>query len=685
SQAQKGSSNDLSFYYRLMYGALLIAIVGLAIPVMVDSTGAFVAFFFALFWIGSPAFAWLISRSAETEDRLHLSPQDMRALRIAARRTWHYFETFVTEEHHHLPPDNFQESPAPVVAPRTSPTNIGVYLLSVVSARDFGWISMADAVSRIESTLSTIEIMPRERGHLFNWYDTKTLKPLHPLYISAVDSGNLAGHLVAVAATCAEWAEAPSVHLQADFEGILDVVAILDESLDELPDDRRQLRPLRQRLSDRLDGMRRAVHTIKQQPEMASIRTINLTVLAGEIRKLAAAIHTEAASARSNVIVDWAARLEATCEAHVLDAHSDDAAIAALRTKLLELRERTRRFAFEMDFSFLMRLDRKLLSIGYRVEERQLDESCYDLLASEARLTSLFAVAKGDLPTRHWFRLGRPVTAIGFSGALMSWSGSMFEYLMPSLVMKERPGSILNQSSRLAIARQIAYGHEKRVPWGISEAAYNARDHEMTYQYTNFGVPGLGLKRGLALDTVIAPYASLLAAQLRPAQAVANLARLRSLGALGRYGFHDAVDFTPSRLPQGKRCAVVRNYMAHHHGMSIVAVANVVFEGRMRERFHADPVIEAAELLLQERAPRTVPAMPIRAEASDQAQPARADSRPDSRLVFDPLVAPRAVTVMSNGQYSVMLTATGAGYSRLGELAVTRWTADPDRKSTRLN
>ncbi|RVA33388.1 protein ndvB, partial [Mesorhizobium sp. M7A.F.Ca.CA.004.10.1.1] len=427
SQAHKAGDNDVGSYYGMMYGAVIIGFVGLAIPVLADSTGAFVAFFFALFWIGSPAIASWISRSAETEDRLRISQADIHTLRTVARRTWHYFESFVTAEHHHLPPDNFQESPAPVVAPRTSPTNIGVYLLSVVSARDFGWISLSDAITRIDATMATIEGMPRERGHLFNWYDTTTLKPLYPLYISAVDSGNLAGHLVAVAAACAEWAEAPSVHLQGDFEGILDTVTILSESLDDLPDDRRQLRPLRQRLADRLDGMRRAVDTIKAQPEMASIRTINLAVLAGEIRKLATAIHTEAVSPQSDVIVDWAARLEATCEAHVHDAHSDDNAVEALRAKLLTLRERTRRYAFEMDFSFLMRPERKLLSIGYRVEEHQLDESCYDLLASEARLTSLFAIAKGDLPTEHWFRLGRPIVEIGFQGALMSWSGSMFE------------------------------------------------------------------------------------------------------------------------------------------------------------------------------------------------------------------------------------------------------------------
>ncbi len=685
SQAHKGGTNDLGSYYSAMYGAVIIGVVGLAIPVFADSTGAFVAFFFALFWIGSPAFAWLISRSAETEDRLHLAPRDMHALRIAARRTWHYYETFVTEEHHHLPPDNFQESPAPVVAPRTSPTNVGVYLLSVVSARDFGWISMADSVSRIGSTLSTIENMPRERGHLFNWYDTKTLKPLHPLYISAVDSGNLAGHLVAVAATCAEWAEAPSVHLHGDFEGVLDVVAILDESLDELPDDRRQLRPLRQRLADRLDGMRRAVHTIKEQPEMASIRTINLSVLAGEIRKLAAAIHAEVGSSRSEVVADWAIRLEATCEAHLHDSHSDDRTVEELRTRLLKLRERARRFAFEMDFSFLMRPERKLLSIGYRVEEHQLDEACYDLLASEARLTSLFAVAKGDLPTEHWFKLGRPIVEIGFRGALISWSGSMFEYLMPPLVMKEPQGSLLNQTSNLVIKRQMQYGRSRNVPWGISEAAYNARDRELTYQYTNFGVPGLGLKRGLAQNLVIAPYATILAAQFMPREAVENLKRLRSIGALGRYGYYDAVDFTPQRVPEGAGHAVVQSYFAHHSGMSIAAVANVVYEGRLRDRFHSDPVIESAELLLQEKAPREIPADTVRTEAEERPLVDEQEAQSlDTRIIADPGTALRATSLMSTGHYSMMVTATGSGYSRWGDLAITRWQPDPveDRMGT---
>ncbi|MET1084312.1 MAG: glucoamylase family protein, partial [Burkholderiales bacterium] len=395
-------------------------------------------------------------------------------------------------------------------------------------------------------------------------------------------------------------------------------------------------------------------------------------------------IHTEVNSQRSEILADWAEKLQDTCEAHVHDAHSDDKTVEDLRVKLLELRERTRKYAFEMNFSFLLRQDRKLLSIGYRVEQHQLDESCYDLLASEARLTSLFAIAKGDITTEHWFRLGRPIVEIGFKGALLSWSGSMFEYLMPPLVMKEPQGGILNQTNNLVIERQMQYARSKKVPWGISEAAYNARDREMTYQYTNFGVPGLGLKRGLAQNTVIAPYATILAAQFMPREATRNLERLKSLGALGRYGFYDAVDYTPQRVPEGTDHAVVFNYMAHHSGMSIVAVANAIFEGRMRDRFHSDPVIEAAELLLQEKAPRNIPVATVRTEADDAVAVEKEEVAPDSRNILNPAHASRATNVMSNGRYSVMVTATGTGYSRWNDLSVTRWRGDPteDRDGT---
>src|SRR5690606_2596208 len=279
------------------------------------------------------------------------------------------------------------------------------------------------------------------------------------------------------------------------------------------------------------DGMTRAVNTIRNEPETAAIKLINLSVLAGDISRLARSLHEEVGTSASEELAVWSQKLEKACEAHLGDSHTEAAGAAKLRSKLTALRDRARKYAFEMDFSFLLRRDRRLLSIGYRVEDRQLDEACYDLLASEARLTSLFGIAKGDLPTEHWFRLGRPVTQIGFSGALLSWSGSMFEYLMPPLVMKEPAGGLLSQSAHLIVRKQISYGNARSVPWGISEAAYHARDREMTYQYTNFGVPGLGLKRGLGQNTVIAPYATVLAAQFMPREAVENLERLNALGA----------------------------------------------------------------------------------------------------------------------------------------------------------
>jgi len=677
SQVQKAQSDGLSPYYRLMWGSLAVAAVSVAIAFAGGTTGVYLALIYAGMWIAAPAIAWLVSRSAEVEDQLTVSDTDRDKLRRIARRTWLYFETFVTPEHNLLPPDNFQEIPQPVVAPRTSPTNIGMYLLSVVAARDFGWIGLNEAAERVAGTLHTVDRLEKHRGHLFNWYDTRTLHPLHPRYISSVDSGNLAGHLIAVARAFEEWAEAPAAYLQGDIEGILDTLGVLDVTLVALPDDRRQIRPVRQRLTERVTGMRRAVQSIKSEPETAAIRTLNLAVNAAEILKLARALHQETNTTGTDLLVTWALRLQAVCEAHIADSHFEEARLDGLRHMLSEVSRRARTVAFKMEFSFLLRPDRKLLSIGYRIDEEQLDESCYDLLASEARLASLFAIAKGDIPTEHWFRLGRPIVEIGFKGALISWSGSMFEYLMPPLVMNEPAGGILDQTSRQVVKRQIAYGKSLNIPWGVSEAAYNARDREMTYQYTNFGVPGLGLKRGLAHNTVIAPYATVLASQYAPAAAVDNLDRLAAMGAVGRYGFYDAIDFTPTRVPEGHQCAIVRNFFAHHQGMCIVAIGNVVHEGRMRKRFHADPVIEAAELLLQEKAPRDIPIATVRSEAPERGKLETQDESPDIRRTAEPMGAPKSTNLLSNGNYSLMLSSTGAGYSRLGDLSITRWQPDP--------
>ena len=678
ASVQSGAQGTIGGYYRKMWHAPALAFFSLAVAALSGDSAFLVGLPFVMLWAVSPAIAWYVSQSAETEDRLFVPDDVARDLRLIGRRTWRYFDTFVTPEQNYLPPDNVQETPVFTVATRTSPTNIGVYLLSVISARRFGWISFQETIERLENTVSTIEKMEKYRGHLINWYHTDTLQTLGPRYISAVDSGNLAGHLIAVSSAAREWAEAPSAHLQSNLDGLGDVAGILQEALKELPDDRKTVRPLRRRLEERITGFLTALASVKREHEFASIRIINLGVLARDIEKLAANLHHEVKSAASEEVTRWTQTLVKTCEGHVADSSFDLSNIEPLRTQLASLRDRMRQLAFDMDFSFLFRPERRLLSIGFRVDSKELDEACYDLLASEARLTSLFGVAKGDLPNEHWYKLGRQVVPIGSRGALISWSGSMFEYLMPPLVMQERQGGILNQTNNLIVQEQITHGRRLGIPvWGISEAAFNARDHHLNYQYTNFGVPSLGLKRGLGQNAVIAPYASILASQYDPLSAHQNLKRLRGLGALGLYGYHDAVDFTPTRVPDGKKCAVVYNYYAHHHGMSVAAIANVEFNGWLRELFHSDPVIEAAELLLQEKAPREVPVMSAKYEPETPGKGQADLLRAETRSVIDPMTKDRELVFLSNGHYAVMLTATGTGYSRWNGQTVTRWKADP--------
>ncbi len=335
-----------------------------------------------------------------------------------------------------------------------------------------------------------------------------------------------------------------------------------------------------------------------------------------------------------------------------------------------------RRWSRPWTSEFLFDPARKIFSIGYREADHMLDPSCYDLLASEARLASFVAVAKGDVSPRHWFRLGRALTPVGRGAALVSWSGSMFEYLMPLLVMRQPAHSLLDLTCRLVVGYQIRYGEDRKVPWGVSESAYNVRDVHLTYQYSDFGVPGLGFKRGLGEDVVVAPYATALAAMIDPKDAVENFVRLEEAGARGAYGFYEALDYTPSRLPEGDRVAVVRAYMAHHQGMTVVALGNVVHDGVTRRRFHAQPLVQAAELLLQERTPRAVAVARPRAEEVRVAALVRGLVPPTLRRFESPHDITPRTHLLSNGRYTVMVTAAGAGFSRWGNLAVTRWRED---------
>jgi len=657
-------------YYRLMSGAVVIGASAIAVA-WFSGWGTWpVASVFAVAWFASPAVAFWASLSPRIGAQRPLAEADAHALRLIARRTWRFFETFVTPADHMLPPDNFQEIPDPVVAHRTSPTNIGLYLLSAASARDFGWIGTLEATERLEATLSTMARMARCRGHFYNWYNTRDLRPLDPQYVSSVDSGNLAGHLIAAANACRDWRSHPLAE-QRRFLGVADALDLARDEARRLRDTRQSRNVTWMRFDDELARLASGLRQASAGGVSAERRLADLGEQAAILVDTAREIAIEEDHHAGTDLEFWTEAVRACIESHRRDL---GAQLAPLEARLKALEDVARSIALSTEFDFLLDPDRLLLSIGYQVAEGVLDPSCYDLLASEARLASFMAIAKGDVPARHWFRLSHAVIPVGNGAALISWSGSMFEYLMPSLVMRAPTESLVEQTNRLIVRRQIEYGATLKTPWGVSESAYNARNLQFIYQYSNFGIPGLGLKRGLADNAVVAPYASALASMVDPRAAVRNFERLDAIGARGRYGFYEALDFTPGRVPNGERVVVVRSFMAHHQGMTITAIADVLMDGVMRDRFHAEPIIQATALLLQERVTRDVTAIPP--SVSETKSSARTREVAGARRSVSPWSATPAIQLLSNGRYSVMLTAAGSGYSCWRDLAVTRWRED---------
>jgi cyclic beta-1,2-glucan synthetase len=674
AQATMGARLDLLGFYRRMAGALVVAAAALLVASLCGGGALRLAAPFAALWIASPAVARWASLSPGAAGGLRASDVDARLLRLTARRTWRFFEAFVTAADNMLPPDNFQEDPA-AIAHRTSPTNLGLYLLSAASARDFGWIGTNEATDRLEATLATMSRLKKFRGHFYNWYDTRDLGVLPPVYVSSVDSGNLAGHLIALANTCKEWRGIAPTAVQR-LAGVADVLDLTREEATRLSYRRRTQTVTWRQLDEALAALAFAVQAPPGIDDDLVKRLSEHAHEAETIADIARALAIEHDDDSCADLLFWVQACLNTIETHRRDLGQDAQAAASAAIRLSALEEAARSMALAMEFGFLIDPERNLLSVGWSAPDGALDSNCYDLLASECRLASFFAIAKGDVPARHWFRLGRAVTPVGRGAALISWSGSMFEYLMPALVMIEPRGSLLDQTARLIVRRQIDYATSLRLPWGMSESAYNVRDLGLTYQYSTFGVPGLGLKRGLGESLVIAPYATALAAMIEPRTASLNMAQLARVGALGCYGYYEALDYTPIRVPEGESVVIIKSFMAHHQGMTIVAIADALLDGAMRARFHAEPIVQATELLLQERTPRDVSTTRPWTEEVKSAARTRTAAPFGGRRFASADQATPATHLLSNGRFATMLTTAGSGYSRWGDIAVTRWRED---------
>ncbi|MHB1141221.1 MAG: GH36-type glycosyl hydrolase domain-containing protein [Sulfuricaulis sp.] len=724
SESDCNSHADLAAWFRSMWTAPAIAIGAALILVLSSPAALVVAGPILILWLISPAIAWWISRPlARREARL--TADQTFFLRKLARKTWGFFEAFVGPEDHWLPPDNYQEYRDPVVAHRTSPTNMGLALLANLSAYDFGYIPAGELIERTASTLRTMQSLERYRGHFYNWYDTLSLKPLHPAYVSTVDSGNLAGHLLTLRPGLLSLPDRPILEAHW-FDGLRDTLGVLVEAVGgdtpavlvtfqkdlkaacdsrpgtltatrltldrlttrateyaggfdagSLTDASGWARTLARQCQNALDELTflapwtllpAAPDGLDEIPGLGEIPT--LREVSGLAGTLASTIAQRLGDALTPEQRGWLNESQPLILEASRRAQERIAAVERLASQSAELAH--------MEYDFLYDKASRLLAIGYNVDQRRRDSSYYDLLASEARLIKFVAIAQGQVPQESWFALGRLLTSAGGEPILLSWSGSMFEYLMPLLVMPTYENTLLDQTCRAAVQRQIEYGGLRGVPWGMSESGYNTVDVHLNYQYRAFGVPGLGLKRGLAEDLVVAPYASALALMVAPEAACLNLQRLAHAGLLGKFGFYEAIDYTPSRQRRGEPSTVVRSFMTHHQGMSLLSLAYLLRDRPMQKRFVSDPLLQATLLLLQERIPRDTALFPHTAQLSDIRPVSGAPETP-IRVFASPDTPTPQVQLLSNGRYHVMVTNAGGGYSQWKNLAVTRWREDATR------
>ena len=703
---------------------LLAAVDPLAFPA---------AFPLLLLWFASPEIAARISRPGRMRAE-ELEPKDRIFLRQIGRKTWLFFESFVGPDDNWLPPDNFQEDPRADIAHRTSPTNIGMYILSTLTAWDLGYLGTSDLAVRFQNTLDTLGRLERYRGHFLNWYDTRTLAPLEPRYVSTVDSGNLAVCFITLKQGCRDAANGPILR-HARWDGLADTLQQLAEALEHLPggmgDDLRGivkavnehaasirdkpdewfaalsdmsaqtwagvtqaislpsspapgvLRTVQiwlERLKHHQAGMQRTFETLMPWIKHMGAPPVGCEELARQLHALLKPSASLAECDRSCMqaldslrrahaspeIAQWAAAVSSAIE-NGLKAQRE------LRQSLLEHAKRAEAMAYAMDFKPLYDPEFRLFHIGYNVSSDRLDQNFYDLLASEARLASYFAIAKHDVPMEHWFFLGRPITKLSGGPSLLSWNGSMFEYLMPTLLLRSSSATLLARSERSAVNIQRRYARKLGLPWGVSESGYAARDSETHYQYRAFGVPGLGLRRGLSQDLVVAPYATGLALAVYPVTAVHNLEELADLGLIGLYGFLEAGDFTPDRIVPGHSLSPVRAYMAHHQGMLLSAIGNVLTNDIHVQRFSSDMRMRTVDLLLQERVPTELPP-----ELVGEEEPVRVDGPLPTRPPPRPW-HPRNVDVLpqihmlGNGRFASWISEAGGGGLWWHKQALTRW------------
>ncbi|NLI92861.1 MAG: glycosyl transferase family 36 [Peptococcaceae bacterium] len=713
--------NTKTFYSRMAPGVLLSLLFVDGYLYSSLFTGTLLTLFL-ITWVASPAIAYRLSLPYPAHVG-EISAEDRKELRKWARQVWAYFDFFVNRENSYLPPDNIQLEPYKGVAHRTSPTNIGLAMLANLAAWDLGYISVCKMLGKVGHTLNTIQKLPKWNGHIYNWYNTKNLEPLYPIYISTVDSGNFATYLIALKNGIMEIPQKSFLE-PAYWEGFMDTCNLIENSStgNQTENDlKAKMKEFQKELIVFMDNSQKSdlygsyqfivkwqeelnrfhfdienVQDKNVNPDHAEFWAAALTRMLGDIRKTIQSYYPFAEypdlpeplqtiqylSSREllNEYVDILRGKRTNIQKNLMPFIKKGIKNTA-KTLFVSKRtaNRLHHIAYGMDFKPLFDSGKKLFSIGYNLTEQKLDKSYYDLLASEARQTSLFAIAKGDVPEGHWFKLSRPLTRIEGSRCLVAWSGTMFEFLMPLILFKNYRGTLLDESYRSVLRIQKSYSQKGHAPWGISESGFFSFDIQNNYQYKAFGVPGLGLKRGLSKDMVISPYSTFMALAVNFESSMENLKQMKKKGFNGIYGLFEAIDFTKTRVPYHKEFSVVKSYMSHHQGMSFISLNNVLNNNLMQQRFHREPVIKSIELLLQEQVPlKEYTFNPIMEELKEEEFPAISRKQAEKPVIYyRPDTRMPKTAFISNREYSVMITLSGSGYSQYNDIHVTRWREDP--------
>ena len=711
---------NLVFVYYAMWFAPFLAAAALVYVVLCHPLTLISALPFIASWALSPFVVWGLSRPLVIA-KSALSVKQLTYLRTLSRKTWGFFECFVGAEDNWLPPDNHQNHPVNVTAHRTSPTNIGLALLANLTAHDFGYITTSRLIERTSNTVRTMQKLEMLNGHYYNWYDTLTLSTLHPRYISTVDSGNLAGHLLTLKQGLLALPQQPVVDRKL-LEGLLDTIRVVaeqfanesgtsfsdllvdfEETMNTCSGNPASIKECIEKLSARYtetvsllninlasdknwwgralgEQIKASLDEIKivapwlfftaWPAKFAQLQNITNTFTLKSIADRSTEVDTEIAKLHALQNTD----AETQWLADFVKAYDHLVQLAGERIIVMrELAAQCGEIADNMRYDFLYDSSQHLLAIGYNAEEHRRDASFYDLLASEARLSVFVAIAQGKIPQESWFTLGRRLTNAAGEAVLLSWSGSMFEYLMPNLVMPSYGNTLIDQTNRGVINRQMEYGKQNDVPWGVSESCYNMVDASLNYQYKAFGVPGLGFKRGLGDELVIAPYATIMSLMVDPEAACGNLEKMKEAGFENMFGFYEAIDYTPARLPRGQKNVLIQSFMVHHQGMGFLSLAYLLLGQPMQKRFAAEPQFQATLLLLQEQIPKVTGffSSPVDSTTMPAESPAA-----EMRVIKTPDTSVPEVQLLSNGKYHVMVTNAGGGYSRWQNNSVTRWRED---------